>query len=181
MPAERITRRIFVRRAGVTASAIAVGSLISSRSASAATGEECIVGRYIAAIGGQAALIRDLTDRRRTVQIDGATYMTHGADGVVSGLDKFVPGEEVVVVTEEPAADPILATEMQSVYTQIVGTLQLDGEQLTLKRGEVIIGVPRSVNTNDEGLPPIGAMCSATVWTDPESGEAIAVDLVQAA
>ncbi len=104
--------------------------------------------------------------------------MAHGTDGIVDGLTAFVPGEEVVV-RGEASGRGIAAVELQSVYTSVAGTVAADGAAYVLVTpSELRVRVPREVVQRDvpSGVRS-GMAYSATIWTNPRTGEATALDL----
>jgi hypothetical protein len=177
MESKRLTRRMFIRRGGAVASAVAVGLVVDSSSAAGGPDSDLTVGRFVRAQGPRAAVISDLGGNSVPVSLDSAAFVVHGADGVVDTIAAFLPGEEVVVRGARSAAG-VAALEFQSVYTAVVGTVSpdRDGGVIATSSGQVRVP-PRVVQRHAPSGLRAGEACEATIWTNPETGEATALDL----
>jgi hypothetical protein len=178
MNQERFTRRVFVRRAGVVASAVTVGLALEPAQGSAALADDLLVGQFVEAQGSRAAVISDLNGDSVLVTLDPSAYVMHGADGVVDGMDAFVSGEEVVVVRGERSEQGIAVAEFQSVYTSVDGTIVADDGGIVLVTSSGRVRVPEEVVSRrmPAGIED-GVQCVATIWTNPRTGEATALEV----
>lgn len=177
MKHRRITRLTFVRGA---ASAVALGATLgtaSKTSGATADGGDYIVGKFVSAPSARAGVV-STPGGEVSVALDPEAFVAHGADGVVDSLRAFIPGEEVVVRGERSELG-VAAVEFQSVYYGVTGRLSADGAEYALVEptGERV-HVPQEVV--ERNLPSgftTGEPHSATIWTHPQTGEAVALDI----
>jgi hypothetical protein len=181
MDSLRLTRRRFF---GWAASAVAFATALGATSRpSRATGDtEVTVGRFVRGDGGRDATVLTADGRAISVSITPDAYVTHGTDGIVETLGTFVPGEEVVV-RGTASTDGVAAVEFQSVYANATGRLvpENSGYVLITSTG-ARMHVPPDVARRG-GVPEQGSEAprSATIWTDPATGDATVLVLGQGA
>jgi hypothetical protein len=178
MKSHRLTRRSFVVGGVASAAAVAVGFEPALKTAAATADADLIVGRFGGAHGPRSATVSVAGGRSVPVTLDAAAFVMHGADGVVESVNAFVPDERVVVVGAA-AERGFVAAEFQSVYTGVSGTVAVDdGGHVLLAPSGLRVRIPDEVAQRDApaGLRR-GSNYFATIWTDPITGEATAVDL----
>jgi hypothetical protein len=176
MSSHRLTRRRFI--VAGAASAAGVGAAGAGFAAETASGDDIVVGRFVRPKGPRAGVVSIERGDTVSVSLDSGAFVAHGADGVVDDLRSFVPGEQVVVRGAR-AGGAIAAVEFQSVYTSVTGTFASDeaGHWLVTSSGERV-HVPENVLQRHApaGIAR-GQVHKATIWTDPATGAATAVDV----
>ncbi|HEV7564752.1 MAG TPA: hypothetical protein VGO31_02195 [Microbacteriaceae bacterium] len=150
-----------------------------SFAATPAESNEFWVGQFTRGSGlsGTVELIDGST---AVVNLVSGSFLNHGIEGVVSGLESFVPGEEVVIKGTR-SSGAILATELQSVYTGTTFTAATTTDlsfTANTAGGDVIVPAETMKRQQPAGVTR-GESFAATVWTDPRDGVATAVGLAQ--
>lgn len=178
MDSHRLSRRTFVARGVASAMAAGVALEAVSKAGAAGQTDDLIVGRFASAHGARQGVVSIAGGRSVPVMLDSGAFVAHGAEGIVDGLTAFVPGEQVMVrgVTSEWG---VTAVELQSVYRRVTGTVTVDGaayvlatpfgQRVRVPKQVAQLHVPAGVRS--------GATYSASIWSDPATGEATAVDL----
>jgi hypothetical protein len=176
MAGTRVSRRGFVKT-GVAA-AVAGGVALEHGSLQASTSRESdlLVGHFVRAVGAQSGVVRLIEGGEVLVRLDSAAFLAHGAEGVVESVVVFVPGEEVVVRGIVHGGE-VAATELQSVYTSATGTLSLGSDGRFLPTAHGRIRISREIFESAHPPADVGSECTATIWTNPLTGAATAVDL----
>ncbi len=177
MDEHRLTRRSLVVGSIASAAAVAVGIDAASRAGAGTSDDNVVVGRFVRAQGARSGVI-SVDDRSMQVVLDRQSVVFHGPDGVVGTLVPFLPGEEVVVVGKV-SDGTIFADQVQTVYTRVNGNVAATaGGLLLLTPTGMRVRVPPAVVKRDE---PSGihndAIYSSSIWTNPVTGEATAMDL----
>ncbi len=177
----KLSRRAFV--SGTVASAVAVGTGAASSTADIVpAARDLHVGTFVGSTNPRTAQVRlPGAGADAEVQLDSGAFVAHGADGVVDGFASFVPGERVVI-RGALVGGRIVATDCQSLYEGVEGTLVADGSGYTMQTpmGESV-QVPQAVVDRavgqriPGGVRPGAATYGATIWTHPVTGDAVAV------
>jgi len=173
-----ITRRSLV--AGGFASVVATRFAFDSTSSAGAAGVDgdILVGWFARADGARSAVVAVPRRGQTAVTLDPDAFVTHGTEGVVDSLERFVPGEEVVVRGVTSGRE-VAAFEFQSVYTSATGTI-VEGEDslfLVAVSGQRVHVPVEVVQRRAPSGIRTGVTYFATIWTDPRTGEATALDL----
>lgn len=171
----RINRRRFVT------GAVASGVVLTVRAEAAAAGSSpssaLHTGRFVRADGPRSAVVELSDGGSVNVKVDTGAFVAHGADGVVDDLRFFVRSEPIVMRGAR-SPDGIAAMEFQSVYSSVQGTLASAGADYGLDTPRGRVRVPKAVVRRDAPAGvALGAACTATIWTNPVSGESVALDL----
>jgi hypothetical protein len=139
---------------------------------------DLIGGRFMRAQGRRAGVV-STGARSIRVRLAPAAFVAHGTEGRVTSLAAFVPGERVLI---RGAASQrwFLAFEFQSVYTRETGTVVASdgGEAVLVTSSGLRVRIPEKVAQRyvPSGLER-GSTYSASVWTNPSTGESTAVGL----
>ena len=176
MSSKRFTRRRLVKT-GIAATVAAGVSLEGARGVAAEPQSDLSVGHFVRNTGPRSGVVKLVRGGVVTVALDRGAFIAHGTDGVVDSLETFVPGEEVAVRGAVVGQD-IAATEVQSVYTSVSGTLGEEQAGHVLRTSSGTVHVPDTVLQAAQPPAGTGSSCRATIWTHPGTGEATAVDLV---
>jgi hypothetical protein len=177
MAVTRFTRRRFVKTGIVATLAAGVSLEAGAKDAVAGPESDLVVGHFVLAREARVGIVKLINGESAEVRLDSSAFVAHGTDGIVDTLERFVPGEEVAVRGMN-VAGVITATELQSVYTSVAGTMNglPDGRSLSTSSGRV--HVPEDVFQAAGPAVRTGSQCTATIWTNPATGEATAVDLI---
>jgi hypothetical protein len=180
----RLTRREVVKR-GVTASIlVAVGldaKVATAASSAGSSGSDVLPGVLARVLDQQTALV-DVAGRGATrVTLAPDAFVSHGVEGKVADLSRFLPGERVAV-RGSGSNGALTAVEFQSIYTEESGVVAVDAAgrpSVRTSRGVVPstpdVTVRSGSNPHARAQP--GAQASATIWTNPATGEQTAIML----
>lgn len=182
MESSRFTRQTFIFKgaAAATVAAVALDLAPKALATASATVPESglFAARFGSARGPRDGVVTLLDGSTVPVSLDPEAYVAHGLDGLVDSLATFVPGEEVVV-RGILSGGVVAATELQSMYSGIDGILALDGAGYVL-----VTASGQRVSVSDDVLrlrlgdtAELGAAYPATVWTDPRTHKAAALEI----
>ena len=182
MESSKFTRKTFIVRGAAAATVAAVAFDLAPNALATAppTAQKSglFAARFGKASGPRDGVVTLLDGSTVPVSLDPEAYVAHGLDGLVDSLATFVPGEEVVV-RGGLSGGVVTATELQSMYSGIDGTLALDGAGYVL-----VTASGQRVSVADDVLrlrlgdtAELGTAYPATIWTDPRTNKAAAVEI----
>jgi hypothetical protein len=160
--------------------AVGIGALVPGELAQGARpglAPDWSAGTLLRRLSSTEALVRlaDGNAVRRVVLARNADVV-HAVAGHVADLRAFAPGEEVVFEVEAKDGAQWTVRALQSLYANV----QFEVVSASSRSIETTIGtlsVPRWSNPLRNGAPRPGQVYRATVWTNPRSGERVAMTL----
>lgn len=184
MTDRRLTRRRFIRDAAVTTTAayIALDTAGSAWGGEARSIPDDLMTGVVEAVTGPRSATVSIHGRgsahvalAQDAFIDQGFVEATSGHSAVSDLTSFYPGEKVAIRAHQ-SGRTLTSTEFQSIYQEMRGVVVSDdGDELQTSSGAVRL--PTRVREN-MGLSRLHGRehFSASVWINPATDEAIAVD-----
>lgn len=161
--------------------AIGVGAIVPAELAHGARpglAADWSAGTFLRRLSPTEALVRlaESRARQRVVLAQGADVV-HAVAGHAADLEAFLPGEEVVFEIQAKDGARWTARAFQSLYTSVqFEVVSASGRSIETTIGT--LSLPRWSNPlKHHGTLRPGQAYKATTWTDPRSGERMAMTL----
>jgi hypothetical protein len=160
--------------------AVGIGAIVPSELARGARPElagDWSTGTLLRLLSSTKALVRLAGSRaRQRVVLAQDAEVVHAVAGHVADLRAFIPGEEVVFEVQADAGAQWTVRAFQSLYANEEFEV-VSASDRSIETTIGTLSLPRWSNPLRNGAPQPGQVYRATTWTDPRSGERVAMTL----